>query len=535
MRFYSTYLSTHTYKYLPGFAQFLLENHLDTLVREQLQLASEVDLPLLKHLKHLSVEELFQLSKISMREYLQMLADNKGQEQIEQSLTRWKADELIIGKSEPVAEDITLINFIRGKSMRSFIPLYNTDVRVFLLLVDELDSFLTGSTTASMNTYISILKDEIARHEKELLKAQAIAEIGSFEWNMITHKTNNSPQVYEIFEVKPGIGFNAFMENIHPEDREKVKKELADSLKTGNYETEYRYLINNKVKFIWSKGIVVYDADGKPEKLIGTIQDITKRKEAERELYEKTIALEKSNSNLEQFAYAASHDLKEPIRKVNYFCDRLKSTLLPRMKEAEVELFDKMEKATERMRLLIDDLLEYSHVSLEPKELEEINLNEKVNNVLDDLAIAIKEKNAVIKKGPLPTVKGHRRQLQQLFQNIIGNALKYSKQDVQPVIEISSREVDRKTISQPIPGSNGNSKFHLIEIRDNGIGFEPENSERIFQVFQRLHTNQQYKGTGVGLSIARKVVENHKGVITAESQPGKGAIFKVYMPVEITN
>lgn len=533
LRFYSTYLATHDYKYLPGFAQFLKDKHIEALVRQQLLLSYEVDLPVLKYLKHFTEEELMEFSTTSMTGFLQFLAENKGRDQIEQSLAKWKADQLpIIGKLEVNAEDISLINYIRGKSMRSFIPLYTKDIQTSLSLVDELDSFLMGSTTASMNTYIFLLKEEIAKHEKELLEAQAIAEIGSFEWDMVNHKTNNSPQIYEIFEMKPGIDFTTFMDHIHPDDRKKVEEALANSMRTGQYESEYRYLVNGKTKYIWSKGIVIRNEDEKPEKLIGTIQDITKRKKAEQELFEKTIALEQSNTNLEQFAYAASHDLKEPIRKVNYFCDRLKSTLGPRLNHEEIQLFDKMEKATERMRQLIDDLLEYSHVSLEPKELEQINLKEKVTNVLDDLTIAIKEKNAEIKVGDLPTIKGHRRQLQQLFQNLIGNALKYSKPDEQPKIVISSSEVTGKVMNNSTPETNWKKKFYLIEVKDNGIGFEPENAEKIFQVFQRLHNSSQFKGTGVGLSIARKVVENHKGFIMAESEPGKGSTFKVYLPAE---
>lgn len=262
-----------------------------------------------------------------------------------------------------------------------------------------------------------------------------------------------------------------------------------------------------------------------------TFTDYTPVKLLQLQLEQKVEELKRSNKNLEEFAYAASHDLKEPIRKINFFSDRLKTHLLERQDSEAAALVERMEKAAQRMGLLVDDLLEYSYVSQGIDKMEEIDLNQKLTKVLEDLELIVHEKGATIDVGPLPTVKGHRRQLQQLFQNLIGNALKYSKADTAPVVSISARAVSGSEGGRNIPVLDQGRQYHLIEVQDNGIGFEPAHAERIFQVFTRLHGKGEYSGAGVGLSIVRKVVENHQGYIWAEGEPGVGATFKVLLPV----
>jgi light-regulated signal transduction histidine kinase (bacteriophytochrome) len=240
--------------------------------------------------------------------------------------------------------------------------------------------------------------------------------------------------------------------------------------------------------------------------------------------------LERSNKNLEDFAHAASHDMKEPLRKIRTFIDRIKRSLGSKLEETEERLFERIDASAERMQMLVDDLLEFSHVSEQPRQMELVNLNDKVLRVLTDLELPVEEKHANIIIGDLPTVKGNRRQLQQLFQNLIGNALKYSKPDVPPKITIQSRTLKGHDVPISLPVEWGERNFHLIEFADNGIGFEQEYADRIFEMFQRLHGKSEYAGTGVGLSIARKVVDNHNGYIWAKGQPGVGATFYVLLP-----
>ncbi len=241
--------------------------------------------------------------------------------------------------------------------------------------------------------------------------------------------------------------------------------------------------------------------------------------------------LQRSNTNLEEFAYAASHDLKEPMRKIQLFSDRLKDRLQDKLEAEDKTYFERILHATHRMGTLIDDLLMYSHVSRGAVMEEIIDLNKKVSLVLEDLELEVEEKKVKIVVDKLPSIRGHRRQMQQLFQNLIGNAIKYCRQDINPEIRIGSRLVNGLDETLRIKGEKKDQPFHLIEVKDNGIGFDPADAERIFNVFTRLHGNSEYKGTGVGLSIARKVVENHGGYIWAESKPGEGSTFKILLPV----
>jgi len=264
---------------------------------------------------------------------------------------------------------------------------------------------------------------------------------------------------------------------------------------------------------------------------INVFTDITASKELQLHQEKLLEELKRSNTNLEEFAYAASHDLKEPLRKIHTFSDRLKGSLGTRLTEEESRLFNRMESATNRMRHLVDDLLEFAQVSIRPHETEAVDLNEKVQAVLLDLDVLIEEKKAIITTGTLPTVKGHRRQLQQLFQNLIGNALKYAKNNEAPRISIKATIVSGKELGNNVTADDLQKQFHAISVADNGIGFEQEYAERIFQMFQRLHGKAEYAGTGVGLSIAQKVAQNHGGYIKAEGIPGIGATFTVYLPI----
>jgi light-regulated signal transduction histidine kinase (bacteriophytochrome) len=266
--------------------------------------------------------------------------------------------------------------------------------------------------------------------------------------------------------------------------------------------------------------------------LIHIFTDITPIKEVHLQLERYVEELKRSNQNLEEFAYAASHDLKEPIRKVHFFADRLRDELSSTLTESQQGYFKRMEQASRRMGTLIDDLLMYSHVSRGVTQLENIDLNQNMKNVLEDLELEILEKQARIKVDPLPVIKGHRRQLQQLFQNLISNAIKYNKASVTPQVYITAQVVKGRDTSLLLQAEKGNRKYHLIEVRDNGIGFEQADADRIFNVFTRLHGNAEYKGTGVGLAIARKVAENHSGYLWAESVPDSGATFKVLLPAE---
>jgi signal transduction histidine kinase/PAS domain-containing protein len=264
------------------------------------------------------------------------------------------------------------------------------------------------------------------------------------------------------------------------------------------------------------------------DEVLVTFTDFSSYKKLQLDLEGKMEELKRSNASLEEFAYVASHDLQEPLRKINYFADRLKSHAP--LDEVSLQMHERMEKAIRRMRTLIEDLLAYSQAGLKTKNKEEVGLAGIVEDVIADLEAVIQEKNAVISVAELPVITGDKLQLRQLFQNLISNALKYSKKEEVPNIEISAQQVSGQQSGFPVASDAKNCTYYLVEVKDNGIGFEQGDAERIFNIFQRLHGNKEYSGTGVGLSIARKVVENHQGFIDAVSQLGLGTTFRVLLP-----
>ena len=265
--------------------------------------------------------------------------------------------------------------------------------------------------------------------------------------------------------------------------------------------------------------------------LVHIFTDVTPIKEAQLELEQTVKALQRSNTYLQDFAHVASHDLKEPLRKILTFSERLNVSLGNNLNDKEKHYFERIQHSSQRMLKLIDDILEFSHVGEEGPENEHIDLNTQVKIVLSDLELAIEEKHATINiENHLPAVVGNSRQIQQMLQNIIGNGLKYSKANIPPVISIRSRSIKGSEAGIQVTGDHLNKHFHLLEIADNGIGFEQQYAGKIFDMLKRLHQKSEYSGTGIGLSIARKVIENHGGYIWAEGKPGTGATFSMLFP-----
>ena len=266
--------------------------------------------------------------------------------------------------------------------------------------------------------------------------------------------------------------------------------------------------------------------------LIHIFTDVTPIKEAQLQKDQLVEELRRSNQNLEEFAHVASHDMKEPLRKIRTFSSRLKTRLPEGLDGSDASLIDRIDLAAERMQSLVDDLLDFSRVSERPRDLVLVDLNEKVKKVLADLELPMEERGARVDLGLLPAVQGNERQLEQLFYNLISNSLKYSKPHVPPEIVISSRIVHGSEVSafSNLPADQQTKSFHLIQITDNGIGFEQKYAEQIFRIFHRLHGKSEFSGTGVGLSIAKKVIENHNGYIWATSEPDKGSTFYILLP-----
>ncbi|MBF4485401.1 response regulator [Flavobacterium sp. CSZ] len=249
--------------------------------------------------------------------------------------------------------------------------------------------------------------------------------------------------------------------------------------------------------------------------------------ERTRELVLKNEELEMKNHELQQFSWVVSHDLNEPIRKIQIFIKIIKELYLADDAKA-VDYVNRTIKSAERMQTLITDLLAYSRLSSQVKP-EVTDLNVVLQEVLSDFDYLIERKNATIKSNELPTIDSIPSQLRQVFQNLIGNALKFSGNSQHPLIEITSEIISDKSFESP---TSPEGKFCRITVKDNGIGFDEIYLDRIFIIFQSLNDRQSYEGTGIGLAIAKKIIEKHNGLITAKSQVGHGASFIIILPLK---
>jgi light-regulated signal transduction histidine kinase (bacteriophytochrome) len=248
-------------------------------------------------------------------------------------------------------------------------------------------------------------------------------------------------------------------------------------------------------------------------------RDVTERKQAEEAVQETARQLARSNQELEQFAFIASHDLQEPLRKINIFSQRLMGLLGEGCPEEAGDYLTRMQRAAERMQAMVNGLLDLSRVNTRGGTFEPVPLRHAVEEALSDLETRLQATGGQVILADLPTIEADPMQIRQLFQNLIGNALKFHRPGVPPVVRVSAQE----TLSGDLP-------WVAIEVADNGTGFDEQYAGRIFQPFQRLHARSEYDGTGLGLAICQKIVERHHGAIEVRSRPGEGSTFTVKLP-----
>jgi len=449
---------------------------------------------------------------------------------------------------EPILQNVfdTGISYI-GTEHKVLLVRNGKEENLFINFVFEAIKDEKGNIDRVMIVGIDVTQQVLSRIEiekaqlKERLAIDA-SQLGVFEVDLVTNEVNPSRRLNEIFGMDYSPNRKSYVDIIHPDDLQKRSEAYATAYQTGKLRYEGRIMRpDGAVRWMRTFGTILFDENNAPQKLVGVTQDITEQKQFEEELNrkvnERTLALqiknaelESSNQRLEEFAYAASHDLKEPMRKISFFTDRLKNQLQQRLLEGEIQTFSRIEASIRRMVSLVDDLLQYSHLNQMPLQKDRIDLNKKVLSVLEDLELDIKEKKAVIEIGNLPTISGYRRQVEQLFQNLISNSLKYAKPDIAPEITIQSKQVHSN--QYPSVFSEGlEGQYILVEVSDNGIGFDPTDSEDIFKLFYRLHQHGVLSGTGIGLAIVKKVMQNHNGKIVAESNLGNGATFRLFFPV----
>lgn len=417
--------------------------------------------------------------------------------------------------------------------------------------------------------------------DERLQLALESAEMGVWDWNVEKASIYWSEQLYRLHGCTPEeVGdildnYKMLVSRIHPEDFGAVQEIIIHSLKTGDdYDVEYRFRMpDESYRWLYVKGRMYLDAEQNPIRIAGTAQDITTRKEAEiaarhelderkraeAELKKMTETLEQrvrsrtedlesanaklkqeveeraraerkvaqvnrrlvhSNRELQDFAYIASHDLKEPLRKISTFADLLRSESETKLSAEGIFYIDRMQESAARMMNLINDLLNFSRIKTSGAPFDEVDLNVILEHVISDLDVRIQESRASIQRDDLPTITADATQMRQLFQNLISNALKFRSEDTPPAISV------RSTFAGEGEGAC------RITVEDNGIGFEQRYTDRIFSPFQRLHTS--FEGTGMGLAICRRIIERHRGTISVASEPGEGTTFTIELPLNLS-
>lgn len=336
---------------------------------------------------------------------------------------------------------------------------------------------------------------------------------GIWDWDIPSGQVYYSDRFKELLGYGPD-GFEnlyeSFDSRLHPDDHDATVAGIhAHIHERAPYDVEYRLQTKGgRYKWFRARGLATWNGDGEATRMSGSISDITERKTVEAALLRRTEELERSNKDLEQFAWVASHDLKEPLRAVSNYVQLLERRYAELLDDEGRKFIGFAVEGANRMRILINDLLAFSRIGTRGRELKPVDSGEAVATALENLSLVVQEKNAELKIGKLPLVYGDSVQLTQLFQNLIGNALKFC--DRRPRIDVSAKR---------------EGPVWRFFVQDNGIGMESAHQEKVFEVFQRLHTRDKYEGTGIGLALVRKIIERHGGRVQVDSVPGEGCSF----------
>jgi PAS domain S-box-containing protein len=423
----------------------------------------------------------------------------------------------------------------------------------------ELDGSISGVMAAATEVTEQVQARRAVEDAEERLRMAAEGTgLATWDLNLENHDIIYSPRLNEIFghDRETKMSHAEMRAQIHPDDLHSILDQAFDeAMNSGFYSYEARVLwLDGATRWIRTRGKVSFNEEGKPVRMLGTMMDITNEKEAEIKLREsqeryrqlaqelemrvkeRTAALSEANSNLarsnkelEQFAFIASHDLQEPLRKIQTFGNMLHENYSADLHQKGKDYLDKMLKASQRMSTLISALLNFSRLRQSEDEFVPVNLNEVLEQVRNDFELVIRDKGAVIDSSPLPTIEAHPLQMNQLFYNLISNALKFVSDNVPPRITIRCRLLDKEDMTA-FPGLDKTKTYYQLSVEDNGIGFPQEYAEKIFEIFQRLNARSEYEGTGIGLALVNKIAENHKGRAFARSSEGKGSTFFIVLP-----
>ncbi|MGK7909644.1 MAG: CHASE4 domain-containing protein [Synechococcus sp.] len=434
------------------------------------------------------------------------------------SLTLLLLDRLVLCRLSRLSRDVTNIGSTGNIATRLELPGQ-----------DEL-SHLAETINWTLSCLETAQQALIKSEERYALSVKG-ANDGVWDWNLQTGELYLSPRWKSIVgyaDEELGNNQAEWFQRVHPDDLDTLKSDIDRHRdgETAKLSNDHRLLHKDgSYRWVMCRGVASGERFGNACRMAGSLTDITERKLAAQTLASQAQELARSNQELEQFAYVASHDLQEPLRKIQAFGDRLNSKFGKALDERGRDYLERMQGAAQRMQTLIQDLLTFSRVTSQAQPLESVNLTEIVEGVLSDLEIRIHQTEAKVEFGTLPELEADPLQMRQLFQNLIGNALKFARPGISPIVTIRS---ERCQIH--IGQAEETSDVYRISIADNGIGFDEKYGDRIFKVFQRLHGRSEYEGTGIGLAVCEKIVERHGGNIEARSQPGQGATFTITLP-----
>ena len=395
----------------------------------------------------------------------------------------------------------------------------------------ELEKKISQLQTAQNST------TELLAYKEMIDEKESFLNQGSWETTLQTGETTWSKGMYHIFgydteSEKQDLKVTSTLHLSHltDEEREKHLENWRQALKDKQDYVREASIITQQgeQKQVETYGKIIRDKDGVAEKVIGTTRDVTSLNEYKQSLEEKINELNRRNSDLEGFAYIASHDLQEPLRKLTAFSERLQTKFRQQLGEEGQLYLDRIMASTENMRSLIDSLLEFSRTARSNRLFSKQSLTGLLGETQSDLELKIEESCSHIEASPLPTIDVIPSQIKQLFSNLLGNSIKFKKADQSPVINVSCEMLTHP--EKKHHNLKTNKEYYKLLVTDNGIGFEKEYAERIFQIFQRLHGRHEYPGSGIGLAICKKIVENHSGLIYADAEPDKGALFTIILP-----
>ncbi len=378
----------------------------------------------------------------------------------------------------------------------------------------------------------------LADYKKMKQDNEEFLEYGTWEYEVNGNRLHWSDGMYRLFGYNPDacrgvleITEDLYRKHMDEEDFEKMKLVRQEMLEKQEekYSWEFRIIANDgEHKKIETSGKLLYDANGNWIRTVGTSRDITRIRDFQQTLEDKIRDLNRSNKELEEFAYVASHDMNEPLRKITTFIERLNNKYKDDLGEDGRLYLDRIVASVDNMRRLIDTLLEFSRTARSTQPAMMTDLNQILAEVRADLELKIEETNTVIESDKLPTVEAVPSQMKQLFDNLLNNSIKFRQPGINPLIKIQSQRLTKKLKDDL--NLDRERTWYKIDFIDNGIGFEPEYREKIFQIFQRLHGKTEYPGSGIGLAICKKIADHMNGSIIAHGEPGKGAIFTLILP-----